>query len=565
MKQRIALVAVSALTAGVLSVASAPVANAAVGTAITKADIFMTAAASAGTAAAVGQCAISDTALAADITTVNSIDTVLAVGAVVKFATTTNGTGNLTVTGPATLSAVGTAASATISQDAKGVGFVEIASPLVGLTVTGAGDIVVTAKTSATIGSGTAVKTFSITAVTSCAAGSTPVVANSYFTEHDAADEEGQTTEVLGPEDYAYGTTRYIAVELKNQYSADLTGSAGLLTAEGTGNVLVGVNTAGTTNIGFAANAAADSANVDIFVDQNTVAAPGAPLTTTVTIKYNGVTLATKTLTFHGIATSIVVDEVTVGTSNSTGTFKFLVKDAAGNNLDTNVGATPAHGSITAAAAGFISAGIVTSAAGTVASSGSTKGTGTFACVTAASAPVSSGSQSVILGAQVGTTLVKSNAFTAKCGDSAIRAWTASMDKVTYSPGEIATLTLSATDRHASTVGDAAVVGADYNQISIPGMTIIGAAISSADVFTSGVKTYKFRVDQAEGSFVGQAQVTVNASAAAAEKVAKTLQYTIKSSATTVTNADVLKSIVALIASINKQIQALQALILKKK
>jgi hypothetical protein len=33
----------------------------------------------------------------------------------------------------------------------------------------------------------------------------------------------------------------------------------------------------------------------------------------------------------------------------------------------------------------------------------------------------------------------------------------------------------------------------------------------------------------------------------------------------TVTNADVLKSIVALIASINKQIQALQALILKKK
>ena len=564
LRKRIAVVAVSALTAGVLSVASAPVANAAVGTAIAKADIFMTAAASAGTAAAVGQCAISDTALAADTTTVNSIDTVLAVGAVVKFATTTNGTGNLTVTGPATLSVLGTAASATISQDAKGVGFVEIASPLVGLTVTGAGDIVVTAKTSATIGSGTAVKTFSITAVTSCAAGSTPVVANSYFTEHDAADEEGQTTEVLGAEDYAYGTTRYIAVELKNQYSADLTGSAGLLTAEGTGNVLVGVNQAGTTNIGFAANAAADSANVDIFVDQNTVAAPGAPLTTTVTIKYNGVTLATKTLTFHGIATSIVVDEVTVGTSNSTGTFRFLVKDAAGNNLDTNVGATPAHGSITAAAAGYISAGIVTSAAGTVASSGSTKGTGTFACVAAASAPVSSGSQSVILGAQVGTTLVKSNAFTAKCGDSNIRAFTASMDKATYSPGEIATLTLTATDRHASTVGDTAVVGADYNQISIPGMTIIGAAISSADVFTSGAKTYKFRVDQSEGSFVGQAQVTVNASAVAAEKVAKTVQYTIKASSSTVTNAEVLKSIVALIASINKQIQALQKLILKR-
>jgi hypothetical protein len=40
--------------------------------------------------------------------------------------------------------------------------------------------------------------------------------------------------------------------------------------------------------------------------------------------------------------------------------------------------------------------------------------------------------------------------------------------------------------------------------------------------------------------------------------------YTIKDPNTGTTNADVLKSIVALIASINKQIQALQKLILKR-
>jgi hypothetical protein len=95
-------------------------------------------------------------------------------------------------------------------------------------------------------------------------------------------------------------------------------------------------------------------------------------------------------------------------------------------------------------------------------------------------------------------------------------------------------------------------------------MTIIGAAITSADVFTNGAKTYKFRVDQAEGNFVAQAQVTVGADAAAAEKVVKTIQYSVKQSGTTVTNADVLKSIVSLIASINKQIQALQKLILRR-
>jgi hypothetical protein len=39
---------------------------------------------------------------------------------------------------------------------------------------------------------------------------------------------------------------------------------------------------------------------------------------------------------------------------------------------------------------------------------------------------------------------------------------------------------------------------------------------------------------------------------------------TVKNATATVTNADVLKSIVSLIASINKQIQALQKLILKR-
>ena len=570
LKKRIAVVAVSALTAGFLSVVSTPVANAGVSDVITKGDIFIVAPASAGTAAAIGQCAISATAQSADVTTVNSTGTVLAVGAVVEFDTNTNGAANLTITGPAVWDGIkASTTTATISQDAKSIGFEDVTRTQ-NLKVTGVGDIVVTAYTGATIGGGTAVKTFSITGVASCAAGDSPVVANSFFSLRNDPNEEGSAADdVMLAADLTYNEKQYIAVELKNQYKADLTGTAGLLTAEGTGNVLVGIDQDGTTNIGFAANKAADASDIDVFVQQNTTLAPGAPLTTTVTIKYNGVTLATKTLTFHGVGTAIVVDQadVTVGASGGTGTYKFLVKDAAGNNLNTGVGSTPAHGSITAAAAGFVSAGIVTSAAGTAASDGSTKGTGTFACVAEASAPVSSGSQSVTIAAQIGTTLVKSNAFTAKCGAGAgsIRAFTASMDKVTYSPGEIATLTLAATDRHGATVGDTAAIGAAYDQISIPGMTIIGAAISSADVFTSGVKTYKFRVDQAEGSFVGQAQVTVNTSAATAEKVAKTLQYTIKASGTTVTNADVLKSIVALIASINKQIQALQALILKKK
>ena len=45
---------------------------------------------------------------------------------------------------------------------------------------------------------------------------------------------------------------------------------------------------------------------------------------------------------------------------------------------------------------------------------------------------------------------------------------------------------------------------------------------------------------------------------------AVTVPYSIKGSSTAVTNADVLKAIVSLIASINKQIAALQKALLKK-
>jgi hypothetical protein len=219
---------------------------------------------------------------------------------------------------------------------------------------------------------------------------------------------------------------------------------------------------------------------------------------------------------------------------------------------------------MTGAIAGVTYAGIVSNVVGTGNAAGSTKGTGTFDCLTYTK-DKSSGSQAVQLGAQVGTLVVKSNTFTATCGAALVGSYTAAMDKAVYSPGEIATLTITAKDLNAGVVADTAIIGVAYDKISIAGMTIIGAAISSADVFTSGVKTYKFRVDQNEGSFVGQAQVTVTSGAATAETTVKTLQYSVKQSGTTVTNAEVLKSIVALIASINKQIQALQKLILARR
>jgi len=84
-------------------------------------------------------------------------------------------------------------------------------------------------------------------------------------------------------------------------------------------------------------------------------------------------------------------------------------------------------------------------------------------------------------------------------------------------------------------------------------------APSTADAFSNGELVYTYKVDNTAGNYVASVYlVAATQTAAVTQKVAITTQ------GNAVSNADVLKSIVSLIASINKQIQALQKLILKR-
>ena len=91
------------------------------------------------------------------------------------------------------------------------------------------------------------------------------------------------------------------------------------------------------------------------------------------------------------------------------------------------------------------------------------------------------------------------------------------------------------------------------------GMTFVTAP-TTADKFDSaiGSKTYTLAVGTSEGSFVGTFKI-----AGSTDTAAKTVQYKVAGPATT-SNADVLKAIVSLIASINKQIAALQKALLRR-
>jgi hypothetical protein len=86
---------------------------------------------------------------------------------------------------------------------------------------------------------------------------------------------------------------------------------------------------------------------------------------------------------------------------------------------------------------------------------------------------------------------------------------------------------------------------------------------SATSVTDNGEVVYTFTVGTSTAAVSGTYTGVIEFSAPALG-VKSTPTYKISTGGDTTTNADVLKSIVALIASINKQIQALQKLILKR-
>jgi hypothetical protein len=135
----------------------------------------------------------------------------------------------------------------------------------------------------------------------------------------------------------------------------------------------------------------------------------------------------------------------------------------------------------------------------------------------------------------------------------------ASFDKAKYISGEVAKLTVEFKDSKGFAANNAVAPGA--STISVPGMTLVSTTGAADAVAGAGGKwTYTYTVGQTAGKYAAVVDFTGALIYSAVQNPA----YEISSGGDTTTNADVLKSIVALIASINKQIQALQKLILKR-
>jgi hypothetical protein len=375
----------------------------------------------------------------------------------------------------------------------------------------------------------------------------------------------------------------YINFDLNDAYNANLV--AGNLVVTATNGALVNIGTGAS-----GATAGTSSTDVD-YIDgsADTVrvvqGTSGAPVTTTVTITYNGTTVCTKTITIRGALDKITVDQV--GVQNTSGAFS----DSTAQWSYQNTGLWLTNGSLFRVR-GVDSAGNVvrTDSGGTFAAVASTLTTqvpalavNTTASTNTASSMSSYAYGSWNCGAAAGQSSVKvqwtetatgkvttSDAFTARCAGSASGgSYTVSTDKAAYNLGDLAKVTVSFVDSNGNPANTVGSVGANtWNLPFLTGVDLASglganAASSTAVTAADGKITYTLTVGTTSGITAGTYTGIVDFSVPAKGTKA-TPTYKLSTGGDTTTNADVLKSIVALIASINKQIQALQKLILRR-
>jgi hypothetical protein len=367
---------------------------------------------------------------------------------------------------------------------------------------------------------------------------------------------------------------------LRDAYGASL-GSSGNLVATATNGALLAFGTAGSTPVAGTTTTITSTStttsggisgvgyNSTVRVSQKTA---GAPITTTVTISYNGTVVCTKTVSIAGTvaaltvpAANIAVQDLSSGTGNSRwfadgtsrdGTFYVVATDSVGNRIATP--STLGTYSVDSATLGTTVTN-VTFASGSLASSASSS--------SPLSATVGSHTCAATAGTQAGVkirftlangTVITSAPFDLKCSDDAYTV-SASFDKAKYVSGDVAKLTVSFKDSKGNAANNVTAPGA--STISVPGMTLVSTTGSAEAVTAAGGNfVYTYTVGQTAGKYAA----VVDFTGALVFSAVQNPSYEISTGGDSTTNADVLKSIVALIASINKQIQALQKLILKR-
>jgi hypothetical protein len=335
----------------------------------------------------------------------------------------------------------------------------------------------------------------------------------------------------------------YIGITLRDSNNRQMPAST-IVSCSATGGAVCSNST---TFLGSTANFQYGSSDfATIYVAQGTA---NTAIATTVSISVDGVAWVSKNLALLGPLAKLEIgpsDRATGGiygkTGSSDGYVGVKATDALGRQLVSE------SFSWTAASYNNTVTAFGTTTTDAIGTSGSTS-LNTDSTFTCSSTAGSSDIQVTKVNAQ--NVRITSNAFKVYCSGEAY-SYTAALDKAVYVPGDIATLTITLKDSGGRPAADSSDLGTTNKPVGIAGsnMTAVTAP-SNVDSPTAGVKKYTFIVGATEGSY----QMSVSLPAI---DVAVTVPYTIKASTSAVSNAEVLAAIVKLIASINKQIRALQ-------
>ena len=420
-----------------------------------------------------------------------------------------------------------------------------------------------------------------------------------YFNAPSSTTAVTSDSTATGTGTSAYNLVQNASIVIKDAYGSHLAAGT-LVTATATNGAYVALSangstmstaptSAGTLSSSFTTTYGTTDASGNVGM---TVGAPSnAPLTTVVTVQVGGVTVGTKAFTFTGKVAKVTLAGSGNGLTTDAGTgsnagnlLSVSYQDSAGNvvypgyvagsNANTNSTSYPQTNIKDAGISGLgVAVGTSTYPTPTA------TGTVGFSC-----GALNSTGQFLVDYVNADGSTVVSNTIPVTCTGAAY-SYTAALDKSTYVPGDIATLTVTfkdssgalAADKYATsatttlsgTVQSSAITGISggtggtapkvtASQLTATsGVTTAGA---TTDVTTDGVIKYVFIVGTTTGAY--QAIVDFGQVDESGVGAPQTVAYKVADGSTSLN--DVLKGIVSLIASINKQIAALAKLVTKK-
>ena len=280
-------------------------------------------------------------------------------------------------------------------------------------------------------------------------------------------------------------TAQVATIEVTPLIAGVATTGSTIVTATLTGPGTIGVGTTGNTaSSGLkTATYSASTAGADYV----TLWGDGTTGTSSIAISVNGTAVGTATATFTGAVSTVTATlakpVIAAGSTATTGVITIVVKDANGNGVSGATFFAVSSGS------SIVSTSVTTGSAGAASISlvGSVAGTNTVTI------------QNVAAGS---TATISAAALSVRVGSGTASSVTMTLDKATYAPGDLATVTVTIKDAAGNAPVDGTYAAFAADVTSTRGMsagTLPTASIAVGS--TVGIRTYLVNVPNSEGAF----------------------------------------------------------------